>query len=422
MWDLDSTALLLKNMSTSTEPGELVWLFFEHIRQAVDMRRALVLNHAGLEAPQYRLVHDVQCGRAAAGSVATLDEPRRGGLLARLLYLGELQNIADFSPQPSDPAFDLLQDSRSLMAFPLFDQGISSGMVVVLGSSPRHHKPVDLWALAMASSLLGRAIESQKLADQLRLACRALDNELRAAADVQRWLLPALPKLDDTAIAASYRPARYSGGDYFDVARLRDGRLGILIADVSGKGAAAAVLMAVMRSIVRDKVASAELPGPAALLDYAESRLCDLGLSERCAFITAFCGVLNPATGELIYSCAGHEPPRLLRGPARTVTSLDGARTFPLGILPEPNIHGEERAVLEPGDLALFYTDGVTDARSPGGDFFGVDRVDRILRDLPEPLTPDAAVQAISQAVGAFEGTRSQTDDETLLAIAGRFR
>jgi sigma-B regulation protein RsbU (phosphoserine phosphatase) len=419
MWNIESTTVLLKEMSQSTDPGELVRLFFEHARGSVDVQRALVLSSAGLSSPQYRLVHDVRCNDESIGSVATINELREGGLLATILYGGKFQNLTDFTPDPSDPAFDLLRGNRSLTAFPLFEKGKSAGMVVVLGSSPRSPNTADLCALGMVSSLLGRAIESQKLANQLEVTYRTLDSELKAAADVQRWLLPSLSVLHNTSIAASYRTARYSGGDYYDVRQLPDGRLGVLIADVSGKGAPAAVLMAVLRSIVHDAVDRVRFSGPAALLDYADGRLRAMGLPRHRAFVTAFCGTMDVATGALVYSCAGHNPPRLLRVHDRSVASLDGAKTIPLGLLDDPSTHAEETVVLMPGDLALFYTDGITEARSPAGEFFGVDRLDQILRDLPRAVTPDAAVQAITKAIARFEGDGTPADDQTVLALGG---
>jgi sigma-B regulation protein RsbU (phosphoserine phosphatase) len=232
-------------------------------------------------------------------------------------------------------------------------------------------------------------------------------------------LLPSLPRLDDVAIEASYRTARYSSGDYYDVGRLPDGRLGVLIADVSGKGAAAAVLMAVLRSIVHDELDRTKQIGPAALLDYADSRLRALSLSERGAFVTAFCGVLDPVTGELVYSCAGHPAPRVLRVQSRTISSLDGANTLPLGLVDEPHVHPEKAAMLAPSDLALFYTDGITEARSPAGEFFGVARIDQVLRDLPDPITAHAAVEGITKAVARFEEDAALADDQTLVAVGG---
>jgi sigma-B regulation protein RsbU (phosphoserine phosphatase) len=419
MWDIHTTTRLLKEMSQSTDPGTLVRLFFDHLRRTFGLQRALVLHSAGLSPPRYRLVYSVSCNDASVESAAAVDQLRQGGILSECLYLREFRNIAHFVPDPSDPAFDLLQGSDCLMAFPIFERGASVGMMVMLASTPRCHDAADLCTLATVSSLLGRAIETQKLANQLEIARNELDAELKAAADVQRWLLPSLPMLDEIGIAASYRTARYSSGDYYDVGRLPDGRLGVLIADVSGKGAAAAVLMAVLRSIVHDEMDRTKITGPAALLDYADSRLRDLGLAERGAFVTAFCGVLNPVTGELIYSSAGHNPPRLLCVRTRAVTPLDGASTFPLGLVDEPWTHAERTIQLEPGDLALFYTDGITEARSPTGEFFGVERLDRILSDLPAPITAHAAVSSVTHAVARFAGEVTPADDQTLLALGG---
>jgi sigma-B regulation protein RsbU (phosphoserine phosphatase) len=399
MWNIDSTTALLKEMSQSTEPVELVRLFFEQARRGIPMHRALVISSAGLSPQHYRLLYRVEWDEKAGSSVQASEEILQ-----------------------SDPAFDLLRGGRSLMAVPLFEQGVNSGMLVMFDTSPNACPVADLCAVAMIGSLLSRAIETQKLADQLRTTCRELDSELKAASDVQRWLLPslpALPTLANISIAASYRTARYSGGDYYDVGRLPDGRLGMLIADVSGKGAAAAVLMAVLRSVVHDEVDRARVIGPAALLDYADSRLCGLGLDQRGMFVTAFCGVLDTATGAFTYSCAGHNPPRLLRVHDRTLASLDGAKTVPLGLLDQPSTHTEETVLLMPGDLALFYTDGITEARSPAGEFFGVDRLDQILRDLPGAVTPDTAVQAITKAIARFAGDGTPADDQTVLALSG---
>jgi sigma-B regulation protein RsbU (phosphoserine phosphatase) len=374
-----------------------------------------------LSGSQYRLVHRVSGNEdhTIPSVVESPDELRQGGLLATVLYQGELQSIDDLAPDSSDPALDLLQGTKSLMAFPLFDQGRNTGMVVMLGGTPGVHDTTELCALATVSSLLGRAIEAQKLTDKLAETNRALDAELQAAADVQRWLLPSLPDLEKVGIAASYRTARYSGGDYYDVGVLPDGRLGVFIADVSGKGAAAAVLMAVLRTIVHDEVDRPGVAGPAALLDYVDDRLCSLGLAQRSAFVTALCGVFDPATGALTYSCAGHNPPRLLRARERIVRSLDGARTVPLGIDLGTQHHSEERAALMPGDLALFYTDGITEARSPAGEFFGVERLDEVLRGLTDPVTPDAAIHAVAEAVARFAGDGMPADDQTLVALAG---
>jgi sigma-B regulation protein RsbU (phosphoserine phosphatase) len=371
-------------------------------------------------APQYRIVRNITWDADRGSVLAESAEVREGGLLAKLLCTGSFQNIPDLSPEAPDPAFDLLRGSRSLIAFPLFEKGSGAGMVVMLGASPHTCNTTDLCGLAMMSALLDRAIHAQTLARQLESTCRELDSELQAAADVQRWFLPpSTPVVANTSVAASYRTARHSGGDYYDLDEMPDGRLGVLIADVSGKGAAAAVLMVVLRTIVHE-TAWSRVTGPAALLDYADRRLCELGLPQRGAFVTAFSCALDPATGTLAYSSAGHNPPRLLRVRQRTVLPLDGARTTPLGMFDEPCTHTEEAVVLMPDDLAVLYTDGVTEARSPEGKFFGTARLDEALRALPEPVTPASAVEAVARGVGEFAGDGSLSDDQTLLALGRR--
>jgi phosphoserine phosphatase RsbU/P len=420
MWNIHSTTRLLNDISKSAEPDELVRLFFEQVRRGVHVERALVLSSEGLTAPRYRVARSVTADSTGTSVLAESGEIREGGLLARLLYAGELQSIADLSPEASDPAFDLLRGSRSLLAFPLFEKGASTGMVVMLAPSPYPCNTTDLCGLAMMSGLLDRAMHAQTLARQLELAYRELDAELQAAADVQRWLLPP-PRsvVANTSVAASYRTARHSGGDYYDLAEMPDGRLGVLIADVSGKGAAAAVLMVVLRTIVHE-TAGSHVSGPAALLDYADRRLCEMGLAQRHAFVTAFACALDPATGVLTYSSAGHNPPRLLRARERIVVPLESARTPPLGVFDDPCAHEEASVVLDRGDLALFYTDGITEAASPQGDYFGDDRLDDILRSLPELVTPSLAVEAVSTAVDQFVGNAAPSDDQTLLALARR--
>jgi sigma-B regulation protein RsbU (phosphoserine phosphatase) len=264
---------------------------------------------------------------------------------------------------------------------------------------------------------------------RLEATCRALDAELAAAASVQRWLLPPLTAPPPgIRVAASYRTARRSGGDYYDAGALPVGgngsrQFGIMIADVSGHGAAAAVLMAILRTIVHDEVDRSRIVGPAALLDHADERLCSLGLASRGWFVTAFSASLDTETGALCYSCAGHPPPRLMRGGGArrwSILPLLEAGSLPLGVLDEHPVRREATINLEPGDLIVFYSDGITEARSPAGTFFGVHRVDSALSELPADATPDMAVDAINEAVRGFAGIGAPADDQTLVAVRWR--
>jgi phosphoserine phosphatase RsbU/P len=419
MWDIDSTCELLRGMSGTADPDELLRLFRGHARRRVGFEQALALSRESLQFPLFRVILRAECGDH--GFTTTVDDPETasvGGLLADLLYAGQFRKIPTLTLDAAEPSHALLRGSRSLLAFPLFDHGDSVGMVVLLGPSVHDCEPTELCGLAIMGALLQRTNRAHALTGQLEATCRALDAELAAAADVQRWLLPPpTPPTSGVRVAASYRTATRASGDYYDAGDLPDGRFGVLIADVSGHGAAAAVLMAILRTIVHDEVDQSPVAGPAALLDYADGRLCKLDLSSRGAFVTAFSGALNTATGAFSYSCAGHPPPRLLRARDRTVTPLDGASTLPLGVLEDRPQRTEVTVNLTPGDLLLFYSDGITEARSPRGEFFGVDRLDQVLGELPRPVTPQTAVEAIQRAVERFSDAAPPSDDQTLLAV-----
>jgi sigma-B regulation protein RsbU (phosphoserine phosphatase) len=200
---------------------------------------------------------------------------------------------------------------------------------------------------------------------QLETTCRALDRELAAAANVQRWLLPStLPTLPGMSIAAYYRTARQSGGDYYDVLKLPDGRLGLLIADVSGKGAPAAVLMAVIRTIVHLRQSCWH--SPASLLHELNRNLCGLDLINHGSFATAFCAVLDAGNGRLVYSSAGHNLPRLIRDHQAQLLSLDDAQSIPLGVDMNTQ-YSEASKCLSLLDTLVLYTDGIVDACSVTG-------------------------------------------------------
>lgn len=422
MWDIETTTALLRQMSeTPDDPEKLLRLILTHAQAALNVQRAIVLSRDGLECPLFRVVLYAECDPRYPRAVTFRDDPnstRGGGLLADLLYAGRFRRVTPLVFDDTEPSHAFLEGCRSLMAFPLFDHGESLGMVILLGPSDRDCSEPELCALAIMGSLLRRADRAHALKKRLEATCRALDAELAAAASVQRWLLPPSgPPIPGVGTAALYRTAQQAGGDYYDAGELPDGSFGVLIADVSGHGAAAAVLMAILRTIVHDELDRSRVVGPAALLDHADDRLCALGLSSRGAFVTAFSASLDTATGKFNYSCAGHPPPRLLRARDRTVQSLNRANTLPLGVLDERPARTEETVMLEPGDAVVFYSDGITEAKSPEGEFFGVARLDQALLDLPHAAPPDAAVNAIEAAVDQFMGTAPLLDDQTLLIV-----
>jgi sigma-B regulation protein RsbU (phosphoserine phosphatase) len=266
------------------------------------------------------------------------------------------------------------------------------------------------------SGLFGRGTQNLVLRNQLAAALAALDRELRTVGDIQRSLLPQeLPAIAGFEVAAFYRTSARAGGDYYDFFPLEGGRWGLFIADVSGHGTPAAVLMAVTHAIAHAK------PGthapPPALLTYLNRRL-TASYTHGGTFVTAFYAVLDPQARTLTYSAAGHNPPRLVRG--GRVLPLNEAGGLPLGIEGDAAF-GEATASMEAGDLLLLYTDGITEAMAaprPGTprDLFGVSRLDRLLIDCAG-TRPAGCIDRVQAELAAFSANAPPNDDQTLIAI-----
>jgi phosphoserine phosphatase RsbU/P len=415
--DCHAAIKTMRAMSTMTEPDDLVEIFTARVREVLQVDRALIINRRGLEYPEYQVETSKVWSEGAERFVDGVGTGNHsGGLLAGILYAGELGLIKDLATHVDDPAFDLLAAERSLLAFPLFEKGRVSAMVVLLSPLPSPCEHSELIALAVMTNLLDRAVQSHELTKELAKTCKALDLELQAAANVQQWLLPVdLPNVAGANLAVSYSPAKQCGGDYYGVAKLAEGKLGLFIADVSGKGAPAAVLVGVVRSFV--ELNKWLWTQPVHLLSELNQHLCHLGLSDHGGFVTAFCGVLDVAQGALTYASAGHPPPRLLRAvQQRQASSIEGEHGLPLGIT-EAIGYCEERVSVDVGDLLLLYTDGIVEAFSPSGEQFGVHRLDRVLLGLPSVARPEQAIEAVNHATREFCASRQLSDDQALVAV-----
>jgi sigma-B regulation protein RsbU (phosphoserine phosphatase) len=263
---------------------------------------------------------------------------------------------------------------------------------------------------ALQADLAARDRELEALRAAVAAERRRADAELAIARRVQVSLMPTLPnRLGPWAVAVAYEPARVVGGDFYNLheAPDRPGTLRLAIADVTGKGITAALLMAFARAILR--AAADNSDGPAEALRRANrvfSRDVRSGL-----FLTAFMAELEPS-GEVRFASAGHEPPLLRRARTGRVTALPEGGPM-LGLVDEID-PPEGRIRLEPGDLLLAYTDGVTDAREGAGRRFGEVRLRRLLRRATGG--PQAIVDEIVRATCV--GGPPAADDVTVVAVS----
>jgi tetratricopeptide (TPR) repeat protein len=245
------------------------------------------------------------------------------------------------------------------------------------------------------------------------LAHDKVANELAVAGRIQAGLLPTeSPYIAGWQLAAIMEPARETSGDFYDFIPLPDGRVGIVVADVSDKGAGAALYMALSRTMLRTY--AGQYPAqPERVFRAANERIVQETRIDM--FVTAFYGILEPETGRLIYCNAGHYPPYLLH--ADGLERL-GRAALPLGILEDASWE-QDTAQLAPGDTLVLYTDGVTDARAPDGSLFGQERLLEMIKTCQGCDAHDMQ-ESMLRTVHAFVGSAPRFDDLTLLIVARR--
>ncbi|MDB5303192.1 MAG: hypothetical protein JWM97_741 [Phycisphaerales bacterium] len=406
----------MREMSELTDPQMMVRRYGARMRQLVPSDRSLSLSRRDLHTPYFRITRSSSWeGELNPWRHRDQLPVLEGGLLAGCIYGDEPVVIDELEFSPDDPAAEYFEGMRSLVAIPLFDSGRSINMVVVMRKEPFGYRREALAEHVWMANLFGRATKTLVLAQEVKRAYDVVDRELKAVADIQRSLLPAaLPKIPGLDLAVHYQTSHHSGGDYYDFFQLPHGQWGILVADVSGHGTPAAVLMAITHSIAH-VVCDPPVP-PAKMMAAINARLCQRYTTTNGNFVTAFYGVYDPADRTLLWSNAGHPPPRLGRAGAVPV-GLPPASSLPLGIEPDEP-YAEYVHQLSPGDALLFYTDGITEAREPAGEMFGVERLDAILQSTPR--SSERLVRGTLIALESFTDGRAPVDDQTLLVMQVR--
>jgi len=258
---------------------------------------------------------------------------------------------------------------------------------------------------------LAGTFESFRKGIQAREQLQRLHQELEVAERIQRQYLPThFPATHQLEFAATMQPAREVGGDFYDVFTLQDGRIGLVIADVSDKGMGAALFMVAARTVIRSLAASTRDPAQC----FANANRLLAQDNDTMMFVTAFYAIVTPETGEVTYCCAGHNPPVRLSASGAT-TWLSPQRQPALGVLDEAAFTSESMT-LSPDEVLFLYTDGVTEAASDSGDMFDDDRLTRALVEAA-PASAQDGIDRVLTAVGQFTAGAAQHDDMTCLAV-----
>jgi len=301
--------------------------------------------------------------------------------------------------------------TRSILGFPLRSKRELVGLLVV--DDLREGKPHDprltniLTGIAHQTSMaLEAAILQEGAAERHRL-----EQELQVAHQIQSSFIPdKLPTMPGWDMAATWRAARLVSGDFYDFIPLQDGRWGLVIADVADKGMPAAIFMAMCRTLIR--AAAINRTSPADTLQRVNQLLFNDSHSDL--FVTVFYAVWSPATGQVDYASAGHNPPLLVRGKRRTITTLT-CRGIALGIVPDIKLE-EKTLTMRSGDHLVAYTDGVTEAMKVSHSEWGIERLERTIRR-PTWNTSEELIASILAAIDEFVAGAPQSDDITMWAL-----
>ncbi|MFM7148841.1 MAG: PP2C family protein-serine/threonine phosphatase [Gemmataceae bacterium] len=405
---------MMKEMSMQTDPQVMRSAYTQRVHKLIPVDGSLSLSRRDLHQPQYRITRYTGWNK----DINPWTEKDRlplmeGGILSELIYSDHPRLIDDLRIEKDDPALPYLEGMKSLAAVPLYDQGEGLNMVVLLRKEESAFDAESFPQLVWMSNLYGRATKSLVLSEELRAAYEEMEYEMKVVADIQRSLLPSPPPIiPNLSVAAHYQTSRQAGGDYYDFFPLANQRWGMIIADVSGHGTPAAVVMAVTHALAHTYCSEKDRPG--AMLSYLNRELFRLHTSRYDSFVTAFHAIYDPEKRQLIYASAGHNPPRLKRCEDGSLELLDKVGGLPLGVLPEQN-YPEAVHQLVTGDQLVLYTDGITEAMNLSGQMFGLARLDQVLENCA--VGAPHLLRSILDAIDDFTEGRTAEDDRTVLIL-----
>ncbi len=340
------------------------------------------------------------------------DRPRvEGGVLGTIVRgPAELRVMVGLQIDASDPYASWLRGYQSLAAVPIHLMKTPAWVVFLFrGDAPDFGQLAE--SLVYQVNMFAAMAESTRLTRALVAAQATADREIAAVGRIQRALLPApgqrVPGMD---VAMYFEPCALAGGDLIDFARLPDGTWGLLIADASGHGVSAAVVVAMLSATLRAfRPTSTDVESArrvSEVMAFANTHLCEKPLDG--SFVTAFLGIWDPGSRRLEYCRAGHPPPLLCR--AGGITQLSDGAALPLGIMKETE-YTTASVRLEPGDQLVLYTDGVTEAMNERGEMFGTDR---LLSAAESHRDAQETLGSIQRGLGAFVGTCAPNDDRAV--------
>ena len=384
--------MAIKILSVDDEPDLEVLLSHYFRRKIRKGEYEFTFAHNGLEALKLMVEHpdfDIV--------LSDINMPEMDGLTL-LSKINELRNPAQKCIMVS--AYGDMKNIRTAMNRGAFDFAT---------------KPIDMEDLSLTIEKAVEEVNYIKQTQREHLQLESIQSDLAVAGEIQKAILPCrfppFPEITDLDIYASMTPAKEIGGDFYDFFRLDEDRIGLVIADVSGKGVPAALLMAfsntLLRSIALTKDNSREC------IEELNRLICRVNVNSM--FVTVFYGILNHRTGALDYTNGGHNPAYVLRGKNGELERLGHFPNLVIGGF-EDFSYKSESAQLDPGDSLFLYTDGITEAFDAKDEAFGDERLEDSLVELYHD-DAKTIIEGVYADLGEFIGDRTQSDDITMLVV-----
>jgi len=323
-----------------------------------------------------------------------------------------LTNDTDFLDKPVSAQTIHREGIKSFAHAPITIEGEPVGVLSAFSTTMKGiftDEFIDLFK--NVAGQVGVACRNARQSDKL-IEAREREKELQIARTIQLGLLPAVtPDIEGLSLAGTCVPAKEVGGDYYDYLLREDGVLDLVIADVSGHSVGAAFIMTETRTFIQAK--AQDLSTSTEIVSSLNEFLYE-DLTRTELFITLFYAKYNPRTHQLAYASAGHNPPLLWRAQTGKCERLD-AEGLILGVMAKTSFE-EKYAQLYPGDMLLLYTDGITEAESPDGAFFGEEQLCALLQE-HSSLPPQELLETLLSQARLFTGTKNFNDDISLVLM-----
>lgn len=373
---------------------------------------ALLLPSTEAGSLEFQAASGWRCDPSEGGRRVPADGESGPGQVMRTRQPLVVRDLWDHDPTPWSPDWLHSEGFRGHVVVPLLSNSHAVGVLVVDQRLPRTMHHDDLRCLLLMANQAAVAIEQVRLqTEEIRML--GMDKELELGRQIQLGLLPdAPPVVAGWEFVVFYRAAREVGGDFYDFFELptEPGKLGLVIADVTGKGVPAALSMARSSALIRNAALSGQ--SPSAVL--ARANELTLKGGELDPLLTALYGVLDTTTGRLAYANAGHCRPLWVQSTRGQTEELD-ARGILLGAFSDITLE-EDSLEVQPEDLVVFFTDGVTEAMNASGELFGNERLKYIV-SAHAGKSAEQLLEAVVEAVQSYADPEYQSDDISIFVI-----